>query len=151
LGYSSAAIGAWLENFVHQSGVWCLDLFWRRVVTVGKEAKIGENAVDKANLSECYAVDEVGNRVNILVNVNAKIICNRTLIFKHKVGAEAGKKGIDHDREKKKNATVIGVQSNDAIIAKEQARITCGLMKTTCKKPLDKVPVPIVCGLLTTI
>jgi len=87
-----------------------------------------------------------------LVNVNAKIICDVTLVFKHKVGVEAGNtKRINHGIIDGKNATVISVQCNDAIIANEQARITRGLVKTMCKKPLDKVLVPIVCGLLTTI
>ncbi len=100
-----------------------MDLFCRWVLTIGRETRIGENAVNEANLSEHYAVNEVGHRVNILVNVNAKIICNRTLVFKHKVGAEAGNKHIDHGIIVGKDAIVIGVQGNDAIIAKEQARI----------------------------
>ena len=112
-----------MKNFIHWSRVH-LDSFRRWVLTIGKEAKIGENAVDKANLSECDASDEVGHGVNILVNVNAKIICDWTLIFKHKVSAKAGNECINHGVIDSKDATVIGVQSNDAIIANEQARIT---------------------------
>jgi len=73
-----------------------LDSFRRWVLTIGKEAKIGENVIDEANLSEHYAINEVGHEVDILVNVNAKIICNRTLIFKHKVSVKAGNGHINH-------------------------------------------------------
>ncbi len=94
-------IGTWLENFVHWSGM-CLDSFRRQVLTTGKKAKIGKNAIDEANLGECYAVDEVGCRVNILVNVNTKIVCDWTLIFKHKVSAN---EHINHSIIDGKNAT----------------------------------------------
>jgi len=53
------SIGTWLENYVHQSGMH-LDSFRGWVLTIGKKAKVSEDAVNEANLSEQYAVDEVG-------------------------------------------------------------------------------------------
>ncbi len=77
---------------------------------MGKKAKIGEKAVNEANLSECYAVNKVSCRVNILINVNDKIIHDWTLIFKDKASVKAGDKCINHSIVDGKDATVISVQ-----------------------------------------
>jgi len=84
-----------------------------------EKTKVSETAIEYANLGK-----QVGHRVNILINVNTKIVCKWILIFKHKIGAKADNECINHSIIDGKDATV-HVQCNDAIIANEQTRVIC--------------------------
>jgi len=82
--------------------------------------------------------------------MDPKVVFDRTLIFEHELRFQAGNMSINDGIGESKDA-IIHVENNDTIIANEQAGVTGGLVKTLSNQTMNKMLVPIMCGLFATI